>query len=99
MGLFRRRRLRTSLPRPAGAPGDAVCHACGAEAVIPVRWQELESNEWWMRLRCGNCGEVCELVLSDAAAEALDQAIDLGVGKIRRSLLRLEREAMEREPE
>jgi hypothetical protein len=50
-----------------------------------------------MRLRCGNCGHVRELVLGDAAAEELERILDRGVEEICRTLARIERERMERE--
>jgi hypothetical protein len=77
----------------------AVCRSCGSEYVIPVDWTVQEEDAWWIRLRCGECALVREVVVSDAAAQDYDRRLDQGVQVIARALRRHELEQMAREAE
>jgi hypothetical protein len=88
---------RTETPAPHGDL--AVCRSCGSEYVIPVDWTAEEEDAWWIRLRCGECALVREVVVSDAAAQDYDRRLDQGVQVIARALRRHELEQMAREAE
>lgn len=92
--LFRR-------PRPRGAATDGVIHCatCGSDFVTPVDWAEHGEADWWMRLRCGECGDVREVVVPQETAERFDRALDRGCDAIATSLRRLDRERMAAEAE
>ena len=47
---------------PIGTTGAAnaathLCASCRASVVNPVDWEENDETRWWVRLRCGACGE------------------------------------------
>lgn len=69
------------------------CRACGAEAVVPVGWED-GGIVWHISLRCGACGERRDVTLADDQAREFDLALDRGVSRIRRAARRLERERM-----
>lgn len=69
------------------------CRACGAEAVVPVDWED-GGDEWYVSLRCGSCGDRRDLTLDDDQAREFDCALDRGVHRIGRTVRRLERERM-----
>ena len=52
-----------------------------------------------MRLRCGECESIGEVVVSDATAQRYDRRLDKGMSEIALILRRLEREAMARDAE
>lgn len=86
-----RLRLRRSR-RPAGSL--TVCPSCDADCVVPVEWEQREPQAWWMRLRCGACGDVREVVVPDATAQRYDLELDRGMDQIASALCRLERDRM-----
>jgi hypothetical protein len=76
--------------RPGWAAGLVTCPVCRAEAVVPVEWAD-GVDEWWIALRCGNCGARREVTLDDCQALELDRALDRGVHQIARTIAALER--------
>jgi len=50
--------------------------------VVPVSWHELNETDWWIRLRCGECGFVGEDAVSNEEAERFDAELDGGMAKI-----------------
>jgi hypothetical protein len=76
-----------------------ICRTCGSGYVIPTDWAERGESSWWIRLRCGECESIGEVVVSDATAERYDQRLDEGMSEIALILRRLEREAMARDAE
>jgi hypothetical protein len=72
----------------------AVCEHCGSDFVNPVSWHERGETHWWMRLRCGECGTVCEVEVSNAEAKRFDAELDWGQDKIAAAVARLDRERM-----
>jgi hypothetical protein len=90
-----RRRAESSAP-------DAdltICRSCGSCYVIPTDWAERDESSWWIRLRCGGCESIGEVVVSDATARRYDQRLGEGMSEIALILRRLEREAMARDAE
>ena len=51
-------------------------------------------RSWWIRLRCGECESVREVVVSDDTAQRYDTRLGQGMAEIERSLRRLERDRM-----
>jgi hypothetical protein len=70
------------------------CERCLARVVNPVRWHEHDDVRWWIRLRCGECGFVREVVVGDEQARRLEQELDPGLKAIAAKLRRLERARM-----
>ena len=84
--------------RPRGRRRSAteliVCATCGSDFVSPIEWTEQDKTNWWMRLRCGQCGEVREVVVSQELANRYDRALDRMSEPIVGTLARLDRERM-----
>jgi hypothetical protein len=74
-----------------------VCRSCRSEYVIPVDLAEQEDEAWWIRLRCGECGFVREVVVSDPTAQDYDRRLNHGMNEIARVLRRQELEQMARD--
>src|SRR4051812_11978337 len=50
---------------PAAPDGRLIdCVACGTDYVCAVDWEETDDVHWWIRLRCGVCGTVREVVVT-----------------------------------
>ena len=71
------------------------CGRCGSEFVNPVAWHEHDKTYWWIRLRCGQCGIVREVELSDDEATRFDRELDRGVADLASTLARIERDGPE----
>ena len=65
----------------------------------PIEWAEHDETNWWMRLRCGQCGEFREVVVSQEVANRYDRALDRTSEAIVSTLARLDRERMTAEVE
>lgn len=89
--------------RPAESSAPAadltICRSCGSGYVIPTDWAEQGESSWWIRLRCGECESIGEVVVFDATAQRYNQRLDEGMSEIAVILRRLEREAMARDAE
>jgi uncharacterized Zn finger protein len=70
------------------------CRSCGADFVNPVRWHEQGESGWWIRLRCGECGFVREVEVSNEEAERFDAELDRGMAKIASTVARLDHARM-----
>ena len=76
-------------------PDELICCArCGFDFVSPVDAAEHGETEWWIRLRCGQCGETRDVVVSQDAAERYDRALNRTSEAIASNLRRSERERM-----
>jgi hypothetical protein len=71
-----------------------LCLGCHADFVNPVSWHEVSETHWWVRLRCGECGFVREVELTDEEAQRFEHELDRGVEQIAAALVRLDRERM-----
>jgi hypothetical protein len=78
-----------TLPIPAPL---VVCDRCGADFVNPVSWHEADDVHWWIRLRCGQCGSVGEVELTDEQAQRYERQLVRGVAEVAAALVRLEQE-------
>jgi hypothetical protein len=89
-----RRMAGPKYPLPA-PPGRLVhCARCDSDFVNPVSWDERGETGWWIRLRCGECGAVREVDVSDEEARRFDRELDQGLERIAATVARLEREHM-----
>jgi hypothetical protein len=93
--------------RLLAAPGRLVdCDRCGSGYVNPVARHEEDvttvqlgwgasMTRWWIRLRCGQCGDVREVGVSDAEAKRFEQEIERGVAEIAAGVAGIERDGPE----
>jgi hypothetical protein len=70
------------------------CEQCHADFVNPVCWHEQAETHWWIRLRCGECGLVREVEVTDEEAQRFDRELDRGMNQIAADFARLDRERM-----
>jgi hypothetical protein len=73
------------------------CQRCRLDLANPVAWREDDGSHWWIRLRCGGCGSVREVVVPDEDAQRLDRDLDRGLERIATALFRLDRATMRAE--
>jgi hypothetical protein len=83
LGALRRRRRPRRL---------VDCDHCGRDCVNPVAWLEHDEDRWWVRVRCGHCQRIRELVIDNEQARQFDADLDRGVNEIARRLSRLSRD-------
>src|SRR5215211_3911907 len=88
-------RARTRVPRWLRLPDLTFCPACASRCVAPLAFEPEDASRWWMRLRCGECGDAREVIVSNAMARRYDEALDRATAAIEGELARLERERME----
>lgn len=86
-------RFASAEPRHDTGGGLVDCRVCGAEAVVPVDWED-GGDEWHIALRCGACGDRRASRLGDRQTREFDHALDRGVYRIGRTVRRLERARM-----
>ncbi len=75
-------------------PDAVVCDACRSDAVALAEWDRHADGQWWAVLRCGDCGTWHDMVISQAAADRLDNALDAGLMAIAQDLEAIDRERM-----
>lgn len=71
-----------------------VCERCYSDFVNPVSWQVQGETHWWIRLRCGECGLVREVEVTNEDAKYFEGELGRGVRKIAANVARLDREHM-----
>jgi hypothetical protein len=71
-----------------------LCVSCHADFVNPVSWHELSETHWGMRLRCGECGFVREVQVTNEEARRFEHELDWGVQQIAAAFVRLDRVRM-----
>jgi hypothetical protein len=71
-----------------------LCALCRSDFVTPVDWSEHGETHWWIRLRCGECGETREVVVPQDVAHRYDRELDRTSEPIASTLSRMERERM-----
>jgi len=91
-----RRRLRRARGRRLAASTGRLdlCLDCGEDFVCPVTWSESGPADWWLLLRCGECGSSREVVATNAAVARYDSQLDEGMSEINRVADRIGREAL-----
>jgi ribosomal protein S27AE len=75
------------------------CASCASDFVSPTDWAAHDDASWWIRLRCGECGEVREVVVPQETASRYDLALNRTTEVIASTLQRLDRERMTAEIE
>jgi hypothetical protein len=76
-------------------PGLHVCPECKCELVQPVSWDEVESGQWELELRCPNCYWTDDGVYGLDQVEQLEEKLDEGVEAVLADLQRLAHANME----
>lgn len=94
MNLSLARILRLRAARRAGDRRLVDCVSCGAEFVTPLAWRERGESEWWMRVRCGECGFVRDVEVSHEEAARFDADLDHGIAQIASADAQLDRQPM-----
>jgi hypothetical protein len=92
LGALLRRLAGPTYPLPHQGLG--VCELCGSDFVNPVSWHELGETDWWIRLRCGECGFVREVEVTDQEVQRFERELDRGVKEIAAEFARLDRKRM-----
>jgi hypothetical protein len=84
------------MPLAAAAhdPAPTTCTACGGDHNCLVEWRGEGDSEWWIRMRCGDCGTYAELVIGDARAVELEAELGRQLGAMRCAADRLDSELM-----
>jgi hypothetical protein len=72
----------------------AECPSCHRDRVAPMDIEESGPKHWDVRLRCGECGAMRDVRITDAQAADYDEALDRHTAAIRRDLAELEHERM-----
>jgi hypothetical protein len=90
-------RLRRFLGLGRADEGLHRCRDCGRSFVCPMDWEADGEEHWMIRLRCGECGVVRELRVTNAQASEFDLELYGQTVVIRRALDRIDREQMESE--
>lgn len=91
-------RLTATDTRPQTS-GLTTCVMCHRDMVVPVEWDTVAGERWWIFLRCAHCGISREVVVSDEVARRYDDELSAGTAMIRRAADRLEQERMSAEVE
>jgi hypothetical protein len=52
-------------------------------------------TRWWIRLRCGQCGDVREIEVSDTETKRFEQQLERGVAEVAAAVARIERDGAE----
>jgi hypothetical protein len=78
----------------AGAAGLEVCVACRRDFVNPIAWEAVGADRWWMLLRCGECGVMREVTVTDADAQRFDAELNRRALPIARAAERLDMQRM-----
>ena len=87
-------------PEPlVGSAPPQTCVACGADYACPMDWEPEDSQHWWIRVRCGECGHAREIVVDNATAAHFEVHLAWQSAKIERALDDLDRERMAAEIE
>jgi hypothetical protein len=79
--------------------GLSTCVMCHRDMVVPVEWDTVAGERWWIFVRCAHCGISREVVVTDEVARRYDDELSVGTAAIRRAADRLEQERMSAEVE
>jgi hypothetical protein len=90
---LRRIRLPLSLPA-AETSGLSACPLCEKDYVVPVEWEPVGEDRWWIYLRCAQCDTAREITVANAVAERYDEELAEGERAIKRAAQRLELQRM-----
>jgi hypothetical protein len=68
--------------------------ACRRDFVNTIEWEPVGHDRWWMLLRCGECGVMRDVTVSDADAQRFDAELNKRATPLARAADRLDRERM-----
>ena len=87
--------LRRDSPEHVATPMELQrCPECGTDFVYPITWTESGPADWWLLLRCGQCGVRRDVVASNLVVAEFDRVLDEELERIRYEADRLERESL-----
>ena len=87
--------LRRGAPEPVETATELQsCPECGTDFVCPITWTESGPCDWWLLLRCGQCGARRDVVASNVVVDEFDRVLDEELDRIRAEADRLERESL-----
>lgn len=87
--------LRRDRPEHVETPRELQrCPECGTDFVYPITWTESGPADWWLLLRCGQCGVRRDVVASNLVVAEFDRVLDQELERIRCEADRLERESL-----
>ena len=84
--------LADAMRRRRRPPSLIDCERCGYDLINPIAWLEYDEDRWWVRVRCGNCQTVREVVIDNEQARQFHVDLDRGKSEIARSLSRVTQE-------
>jgi hypothetical protein len=70
------------------------CGACRAERVVPVEWHERSEAHWWIRLRCGECEFIRDVVATNTQVARFERDVEAGRAVIASAVERVDRPGM-----
>jgi hypothetical protein len=74
--------------------GLEICPKCRKDFVNLMDWRKASGEEWWMFLRCGECGFTREVTVSNNDAESFEDALHFLASPLRRKLRQMENDRM-----
>ncbi len=90
-----RRLRRHAADASADAAGLVECEWCGRDYANPVAWRRSDDRQWWIRIRCGACEFVRDVVVDDATARRFDRELEDGMRLIADDLSRIRHEGVD----
>jgi hypothetical protein len=78
--------------RHDSSTGLTDCPLCQSDFVVPIDWEPVGEDGWWIFLRCGECGISRDVTVSDEVAQRYDGELQLSAAPIARAANRLESE-------
>jgi hypothetical protein len=96
---MRRRRPTPASPHATTPTGLTSCPLCRRDYVVPIDWEPVGEDRWWIFLRCGECGISRDVTVSDAVAQRYDGELQRSAAPMMRAADRLETERLAEEAE
>lgn len=88
--------LRRRRPQHVETPTELHrCPDCGTDFVCPITWTESGPSDWWLLLRCGQCGMRRDVIASNLVVAEFDRVLDEELERIRVEADRLGRESLQ----
>jgi hypothetical protein len=87
--------LRRRGPQHVETPRELQrCPECRTDFVYPITWTESGPGDWWLLLRCGQCGVRRDVIASNLVVAEYDRVLDRELDRIKCEADRLERESL-----
>jgi uncharacterized Zn finger protein len=71
-----------------------ICDVCGRDFVVAVAGEEHGEIDWWLTLRCGECGTVTDVIASEAEVDRYFDEFTATVERLETQAIGLARERM-----